>query len=191
MAQPSPAGSDAISDTISRLRNIAETHLREIGEEILQEEKDRARRNQELERYAKQRRRDKTSTLVVLSGSTTTPTSKMRSAQDVLDRLRWDHALDLSRYSIGYLERFSGIKETPAAEWVSEFTEEEWIPQHRIKYFKRTTTETGEQEIVWDRDKRIDKIFSGAGSPINQDETETRSDSGGGPGTIDAINVVP
>ncbi|KAK5446720.1 hypothetical protein LTS15_009653 [Exophiala xenobiotica] len=183
MAQPSPAGSDAASDTISRLRNIAETHLREIGEEILQEEKDQARRNQELERYAKQRRQDKTSTLVVLSGSTTTrtPTPKMRSAQDVLDRLRWDHALDLSRYSIGYLERFSGIKEIPAAVWVSEFTEEEWIPLHRIKYFKRTTTETGEQEIVWDRDRRIDKIFSGTGSPINQDETETRSDAGGGP----------
>ncbi|KAK7885527.1 hypothetical protein LTR67_010320 [Exophiala xenobiotica] len=190
MAQPSPAGSDAISDTISRLRNIAETHLREIGEEILQEEKDRARRNQELERYAKQRRRDKTSTLVVLSGSTTTPTSKMRSAQDVLDRLRWDHALDLSRYCIGYLERFSGIKEIPAAEWVSEFTEEEWIPQHRIKYFKQTTTETGEQEIVWDRDRRIDEIFSGTGSLINQDETETRSEVAVGL-EVDAIIVVP
>ncbi|KIW54394.1 hypothetical protein PV05_06754 [Exophiala xenobiotica] len=183
MAQPSSPGSAALSDTICRLRSIAENHLREIGEENLQEEKDQARRNQELERYTKQRRRDKMSTLVPV-GATTTP--KMRSAQDVLDRLRWDRALDLSSHTIGYLERFSGIKEIPAAHWISDFTEEEWIPQHRIKYFKRTI-ETGGQEIVWDRDKRIDKIFGG--NLINQDETEIRSDAGGGLGSTQSTSL--
>lgn len=83
MAQPSSPGSAALSDTICRLRSIAENHLREIGEENLQEEKDQARRNQELERYTKQRRRDKMSTLVPV-GATTTP--KMRSAQGKLSR---------------------------------------------------------------------------------------------------------
>jgi hypothetical protein len=44
--------------------------------------------------------------------------------------------------------------------WLRESTEEDFVPQHRIKYFKRTQSE----EIVWSRDGRIDRIFrSGLG----------------------------
>lgn len=64
----------------------------------------------------------------------------------------------MSKYTIGYLERFAGIKEIPATAWVPEITDEDWIPQHRIKYFKRLN-ENAEQEIVWDRENRVDKIF--------------------------------
>lgn len=79
-------------------------------------------------------------------------------SSDVLDRLHWDPSYDITKYTIGYLERFSGIMETPADSWISESTDEEWIPQHRIKYFKRSL-ENGEQEVVWDRERRIDKFF--------------------------------
>ncbi|EXJ90733.1 poly(A) polymerase [Capronia coronata CBS 617.96] len=100
----------------------------------------------------------------------------MRSAQDVLSRLQWDSDHDMTRYTIGYLERFDGIKEMPASSWIAESTEEDWIPQHRIKYFKRTL-DNGEREMVWDREKRIDKIFgSGLGSA---DEADVRSEDGG------------
>ena len=56
---------------------------------------------------------------------------------------------------IGYLERFDGVKEMPWALWLDESTEEDFIPQHRIKYFKRV----GTGEVGWDREGRIDKIF--------------------------------
>lgn len=77
---------------------------------------------------------------------------------DVLSRLQWDPDLNLSQYLVGYLERFEGIKEMPAQNWISESTNEEWIPQHRIKYFKRVSDD-GDAEIVWDRERRVDKVF--------------------------------
>lgn len=77
---------------------------------------------------------------------------------------------------IGYLERFEGIKEIPATWWISDVTEDEWIPQHRIKYFTRTD-KSGTREVVWDRDKRIDKIFSGLQNSI--DEVDLKAKDGG------------
>jgi MJ1316 RNA cyclic group end recognition domain len=56
---------------------------------------------------------------------------------------------------VGYLERFEGIKEMPMTMWVAESSDEDFIPKHRIKYFKRTS----DGEVVWDREERIDKLF--------------------------------
>lgn len=77
---------------------------------------------------------------------------------DVLDRFRWDPAYKSSDYVVGYLDRFDGLREMPLDSWVPESTEEEWIPQHRIKYFK-----DARGGVVWHRDQRIDEIF-GSGS---------------------------
>lgn len=95
---------------------------------------------------------------------------------DVLNRLQWDPEFDVSEYTIGYLERFAGIKEMPATDWISETTEEQWIPQHRIKYFKRVN-DSGDLEVVWDREKRIDRIFGGDLS--TWDEVDLGSEDGG------------
>ena len=93
-----------------------------------------------------------------------------------MSRLEWDSSLDKSKYIIGYLERFDGIKEMPAHNWISDTTNEEWIPLHRIKYFKRVD-ENGVSWVVWDREKRIDKIF---GSGWNTaDGTDFLSEYGG------------
>ena len=74
-------------------------------------------------------------------------------------RLRWDADFQTSSYILGYLDRFEGIKEAAISDWLEESTEEDWIPEHRIKYVKNT-----DGEVVWDRHKRIDKVFgSGAG----------------------------
>ena len=91
--------------------------------------------------------------------------TKLRPASDVLNRLRWDPSLDPSDYIIGYEDRFLGAKETGLEKWKTEQTDEEFIPQHRILYFKKKGGEDGRGEVVWERATRIDKIFgSGLGS---------------------------
>ncbi|KAL1800759.1 hypothetical protein ACET3X_001101 [Alternaria dauci] len=98
---------------------------------------------------------------------TSTPLSstKLRPASDVLNRLRWDPSLDPSDYIIGYEDRFLGAKEIGLEKWKTEQTDEEFIPQHRILYFKRKGGEDGRGDVVWERVTRIDKIFgSGLGN---------------------------
>lgn len=58
----------------------------------------------------------------------------------------------------------------PMTMWVRESTDEDFIPQHRIKYFKRNS----DGEVVWDREGRIDKFF---GSGLTGRETvESKTD---------------
>lgn len=98
---------------------------------------------------------------------TSTPLSrtKLRPASDVLNRLRWDPSLDPSDYIIGYEDRFLGAKETGLEKWKTEQTDEEFIPQHRILYFKKKGGEDGKGDVVWERATRIDKVFgSGLGN---------------------------
>ncbi|KAF2177336.1 hypothetical protein K469DRAFT_644356 [Zopfia rhizophila CBS 207.26] len=99
------------------------------------------------------------------SPSTSIPvsTNKLRPASDVLNRLRWDPNLDPLDYIVGYEDRFLGAKETTLENWKTEQTDDEFIPQHRILYFKRR----GDGVVVWERARRIDAIFGsgvGAGS---------------------------
>ncbi|TPX15005.1 uncharacterized protein E0L32_004835 [Thyridium curvatum] len=80
---------------------------------------------------------------------------KLRSALDVLSRLRWDPNLDSSDYIVGYEDRFTGAREKPLEQWKSEQTDEEFIPQHRVLYFKRQS----DGVIVWERRTRKDELF--------------------------------
>ena len=80
---------------------------------------------------------------------------KLRPAADVLNRLRWDGGMDSSDYLVGYEDRFVGMMEKGLAEWKSEQTDDEFIPQHRIAYFKRRS----DGVIVWDRAARVDLVF--------------------------------
>lgn len=103
--------------------------------------------------------------------STSSPisTTKLRPASDVLSRLRWDPNLDPSEYIIGYEDRFLGAKEISLEKWKTEQTDEEFIPQHRILYFRRKFNDEGDGkgEIVWERATRVDKLFgSGVGSGL-------------------------
>ena len=95
--------------------------------------------------------------------STPLSRSKLRPASDVLNRLRWDPSLDPDDYIIGYEDRFLGARETNLNNWKTDQTDEEFIPQHRILYFKKKGSENGNAELVWERQTRLDKIFgSGA-----------------------------
>lgn len=71
---------------------------------------------------------------------------------------------------MGYLDRFGGVKEIRVAAWLDEVTHEEWVPQHRIRYFKRVVgpgggEEEGEEDVVWHRFERVDRVFGSAGLP--------------------------
>ena len=74
---------------------------------------------------------------------------------DVLNRLRWDPNIDSSDYIVGYEDRFRGTKELSLDSWKQESSEEDFIPQHRIVYFKRKSS----GEVVWDRRKKVDRVF--------------------------------
>ncbi|CAF3632132.1 unnamed protein product [Fusarium graminearum] len=90
---------------------------------------------------------------------------KFRTAADVLNRLRWDTNFDPSDYIVGYEDRFLGARERAVEHWKSEQTDEEFIPQHRILYFKRRA----DNVIVWERRTRTDDIF---GSGIKKQTTD-------------------
>lgn len=89
---------------------------------------------------------------------------KLRPASDVLHRLRWDPCIDSSSYVIGYEDRFLGIRETALDTWKTEQTDEEFIPQHRIMYFREK-----DGLVVWDRREKKDEIF---GSGFGQGQNE-------------------
>ncbi|KAK1979376.1 endonuclease/Exonuclease/phosphatase [Colletotrichum cereale] len=80
---------------------------------------------------------------------------KLRTALDVLNRLRWDPDMDSNDFLIGYEDRFLGPQEKALSAWKSEQTHEEFIPQHRILWFKRQSDDV----IVWHRSERIDLLF--------------------------------
>lgn len=94
----------------------------------------------------------------------------LRPAQDILSRLRHDPALSSQKFTIGYLDRHAPeVMEMPLDSWKGgDVTEEEFIPQHRIVWFKRN--EDGIK--VWDRKGRFDMIF-GSGSSSGQNEELT------------------
>lgn len=80
---------------------------------------------------------------------------KFRTSSDVLNRLRWDPAFDSGDYIVGYQDRFVGVMERGLEAWKSEQTDEEFIPQHRIMYFKRKT----DGLVMWERRTRKDLLF--------------------------------
>ena len=46
---------------------------------------------------------------------------------------------------------------------VADFTDEEWIPQHRIMYFRKKGD--GEGQRIWDRATRLDRLFGSGVTP--------------------------
>ncbi|KAH6659604.1 hypothetical protein BKA67DRAFT_509119 [Truncatella angustata] len=87
---------------------------------------------------------------------------RFRSSADVINRIRWDPEMDSGDYVVGYRDRFLGIQERPLDQWKAEQTDEEFIPQHRIMYFKRSSDGT----VVWNRRSRTDEVF-GSGVKSN------------------------
>ena len=83
------------------------------------------------------------------------PERGLRPVQDVVGRIRFDSAFDPKRFTIGYEERFAGVREAP----LSDFIGEGEIPWHRIWFIKAGPL------VVWDRRERIDLVFGSGASP--------------------------
>lgn len=83
----------------------------------------------------------------------------MKTAADVIKRIRWDPRLPEEFFTVGYLDRFKGVVEEPFSSfcWGEDLASLDWdtlaIPQHRIQYFKYKT------EKVWDKATRLDAVF--------------------------------
>jgi uncharacterized protein (UPF0248 family) len=79
--------------------------------------------------------------------------NKFPPASQVLSRLRWDPAHASYDYEVGYLDRFEGLLWLPLEQWGKETEDEEFIPEHRIRIFRRIGKgSTG--AVVWDRELR-------------------------------------
>lgn len=100
----------------------------------------------------------------------------LRTAAAVIQRIRWDPRLDPADFSVGYADRFLGVREEPFCAFC-------WdeplaalgpgvlaVPQHRVRYFRFRG------RLVWDRASRTDYVF-GSGSA-----------AGRGPTILDALD---
>lgn len=169
---------------LSQLRAQAQQHLTEIEADKLTEEAQQAQAEADIQRYAKVSSLDRKQQIAArlkLTSTSPSGTTELQSTgaqsiptaakggrftpfNEVLHRIKWDPDLDIREYIVGFLERFEGMKEMPASNWIRDFSEEEWIPMHRVRYVKRVRVYyNGEDKgpamgIVWDRDARIDKI---------------------------------
>ena len=91
--------------------------------------------------------------------------SAMKTAEDVISRIQWDASLPVACFSVGYLDRFTGVVE-------KAFSSLSWqdvasvdyntlaIPKHRIQYFKYKNVR------VWDKNERLDDVFGSTGGGV-------------------------
>jgi len=89
--------------------------------------------------------------------SSTPPTSsskKFPPAAQVISRLRWDPAHKPFSYEVGYLDRFEGLMWLPLEQWGKATEEEDFIPEHRIRIFRKVGKDGG-RKVVWDREGRV------------------------------------
>ncbi|EFX02889.1 duf455 domain containing protein [Grosmannia clavigera kw1407] len=120
----------------------------EEEEEEIEEEEARPKKKDKKDKKNKDKDRFKAASQVGTG-------KKFRSAQDVIKRLRWDPQLDRADYVVRYEDRFVGAQERPLSAWKSEQTDEEFIPQHRVLYFRRRS----DGAVIWDRRARKDEVF--------------------------------
>ena len=95
---------------------------------------------------------------------------KMRTASDVIHRIQWDPALNVSDFRVIYLDRFTGLGCTTLTEFVTQNSEDPSIPQHRIEqicYCPFTSRDSRCGWVVWEKQSRTDYVFgSGGGGTI-------------------------
>jgi len=70
---------------------------------------------------------------------------KLKGADQIINRIKWDKEQNKNEFTVGYDDRFLGIMDIPFV----EFDKQTDIPSHRIKHFKRNG------EIVWDRTNKV------------------------------------
>ncbi|XP_031432187.1 leukocyte receptor cluster member 9 isoform X3 [Clupea harengus] len=92
---------------------------------------------------------------------------RMRTADDVINRILWDSTIDSADFVVGHLDRFLGVLERPFDDFSwditvadCDYSEELALPKHRIQYFNYRG------QRVWDRDNRTDRVFGSTGQTV-------------------------
>lgn len=96
---------------------------------------------------------------------------KLRTAADVISRLKWDDSFGDRKEDLvlGFTDRIHGPLEKSLQDYVPASQGGD-IPEHRINYFRLGAN------IIWDRRSRFDKIFTGSGNEDAVVCEETLSD---------------
>lgn len=76
----------------------------------------------------------------------------MKTAEDVLLHFEYDTNLDKRYFRIGYIDQYLGLQEKSFNDF--DLT----LPKNRIQYFKYIN------DIIWDKESRIDLIFGSTGN---------------------------
>lgn len=96
--------------------------------------------------------------------------AKLRTASDVISRLRWsneEHTGNNQNYGLvmmGYTDRIVGPLEKAVKDYVSAKSHGD-IPEHRILYFRAANDSSLKEQILWDRAGRVDRIFQSGNGP--------------------------
>lgn len=164
MTLPLGPGSGDIVDIHARITDTHETP--EIDLDSSDASSDTPKPEKRLHSRARAKRLRKT------SSNPSVPTPTLRPAKDILSRIRHDPSIDNSDYIVGYHDRIEGPMEMKVEDWKGgDVTDEEFIPQHRILYFRRAS----DGVRVWDRKRRLDVVF---GSGVPRGLTEENEDGG-------------
>jgi len=103
-------------------------------------------------------------TEVVDTADSDTRKPRLRTSEEVYQRLKWDHPYSIGSVFVGYTDRFVGPMEMP----LGDLQPGGDIPFHRIIYF-RTDEFTENDGVIWDRLRRVDFLF-------NSGETQALND---------------
>uniref|UniRef100_A0A3P8YGS2 C3H1-type domain-containing protein n=1 Tax=Esox lucius TaxID=8010 RepID=A0A3P8YGS2_ESOLU len=102
-----------------------------------------------------------------IKGKGSSKKPRMRTADDVISRVLWDHSVEAADVVVGYVDRFLGVLERPFTEfnWDSDpcncdFSSELALPRHRIQYFIH------KGRRIWDRHTRTDRVFGSTGQGL-------------------------
>ncbi|KAM6223566.1 leukocyte receptor cluster member 9 [Rhynchocyon petersi] len=94
----------------------------------------------------------------------------LRTAAAVIQRIRWDPRLDPTDFSVGYVDRFLGVREEPFSAFCWDAPLAALgpgvlaVPQHRVRFFRFRG------RVVWDRASRTDHVF-GSGQAAGRGPT--------------------
>lgn len=99
----------------------------------------------------------------------------LKTAGDVRKRIQWDPDLQKEHFTVGYLDRFSGVVEKPFTAFTWEHIsmvdlDQLAVPQHRIQFYKYKDVK------VWDKNERLDLVFGSAGGNTTIREVVQRVD---------------
>jgi len=115
-----------------------------------------------------------------------TSNPSLRPAKDIISRIRHDPSLIEDDFIIGYHDRHAPeVMEMTVSSWKGDVTDEEWVPQHRIAYFRKKVDESGRR--MWDRGQRLDRFF---GSGLPQTDQASSPEEGPDQSASESVNEI-